>query len=58
MRDRGAGFDLAAVPDGRLGVRESIIGRMQRAGGAATVRSSDAGTEIVLRWPDPETRRT
>lgn len=58
VRDRGAGFDLAAVPDGRLGVRESIIGRMQRAGGAATVRSGEAGTEITLRWPDPETRRT
>ena len=57
VRDRGAGFDLAAVPDGRLGVRESIIGRMQRAGGAATVRSSGAGTEIVLRWPETEGRR-
>lgn len=57
VRDRGAGFDLDAVPDGRLGVRESIIGRMQRAGGAAAVRSGDGGTEVVLRWPETEGRR-
>ena len=33
VRDRGAGFDPAAVPPARRGVRESIIGRMRRAGG-------------------------
>ncbi len=51
VRDRGAGFDLATVPQARRGVRESILGRMQRAGGAATVRSSPSGgteVEIVL----------
>ncbi|HEX4563401.1 MAG TPA: hypothetical protein VH115_03005 [Solirubrobacteraceae bacterium] len=48
VRDRGPGFDLAAVPDQRRGVRESIIGRMRRAGGRAVVRSTAAGTEIEL----------
>ncbi|WP_158862341.1 ATP-binding protein [Leifsonia sp. AG29] len=49
VRDRGAGFDVDALPEGRLGVRESIIGRMRRAGGHATVTSRDTGTEVHLR---------
>jgi signal transduction histidine kinase len=50
VRDRGAGFDPAAVPEDRAGVRHSIIGRMERHGGRATVRSrAGAGTEIELR---------
>lgn len=50
VRDRGAGFDLAAVPADRLGVRQSIIGRMRRAGGSATVRpgAGGSGTEVHL----------
>lgn len=48
VRDRGTGFDVASLPEGRLGVRESIIGRMRRAGGAATVTSRPTGTEIHL----------
>ncbi|MFC0682820.1 sensor histidine kinase [Lysobacter korlensis] len=48
VRDRGAGFDQAAVPAGRLGIRESIHGRMARAGGVATVTSGDTGTEVHL----------
>ncbi|MGO4533305.1 PspC domain-containing protein [Leifsonia sp. 2MCAF36] len=48
VRDRGPGFDVRALPDGRLGVRESIIGRMRRAGGQATVTARDSGTEIHL----------
>ena len=51
MRDRGAGFDPDAVPDGRLGIRESIVGRMARAGGTGTVSSDDDGTEVQLRLP-------
>lgn len=49
VRDRGAGFRLDDVPSDRLGVRESIIGRMRRAGGVGTVRSDDKGTEVHLR---------
>ena len=49
VRDRGTGFDPTAVPDGRRGVRESIVGRMRRAGGRASVRSSPGGgTEVEI----------
>ncbi|GGO52537.1 histidine kinase [Streptomyces daqingensis] len=49
VRDRGPGFDLDAVPADRMGVRESVIGRMQRHGGTARVRSSPGeGTEVEL----------
>ncbi|MGR3936410.1 PspC domain-containing protein [Streptomyces sp. BRA346] len=49
VRDRGPGFDLDAVPDDRMGVRESIIGRMQRNGGTARLRSApDGGTVVEL----------
>jgi signal transduction histidine kinase len=51
VRDRGSGFDPGAVPKDRLGVRESIIGRMERHGGTAQVRSDDDGTEVRLRLP-------
>jgi hypothetical protein len=37
------------VPPERRGVRESIIGRMQRAGGHASVHSApQQGTEVEL----------
>lgn len=52
VRDRGAGFDLADVPDDRLGVRASIIGRMRRIGGSAVVaRGATDGTEVHIRYP-------
>ena len=52
VRDRGPGFDPEAVPDDRLGLRESVQARMARAGGSAEVRTVlGEGTEIVLRLP-------
>lgn len=51
VRDRGQGFNPDSVPEDRLGLRESIIGRMQRHGGSARVKSSSAGTEIHLLLP-------
>ena len=51
VRDRGPGFDLDAVPADRHGVRESVIGRMERFGGTALVRSGAGGTEIALTMP-------
>ena len=52
VRDRGDGFDLTSVPEDRHGLRESVIGRMERNGGTATVRSTPGtGTEVVLRIP-------
>ena len=51
VRDHGDGFDAQAVPDDRLGVRESIIGRMTRHGGSAAVRCRESGTEVHLSLP-------
>ncbi|MFC4065530.1 PspC domain-containing protein [Actinoplanes subglobosus] len=52
VRDRGAGFDLGGVADTRHGVRGSIIGRMQRHGGRAEIRSAPGdGTEVRLMLP-------
>jgi signal transduction histidine kinase len=49
VRDRGPGFDPAAVPADRRGVRESIIGRMERHGGRAAIHASPGGgTEVEL----------
>lgn len=49
IRDRGPGFSLEHVPQDRLGVRQSIVGRMRRAGGSADVRPGLGGTEVRLR---------
>ncbi|NIK62398.1 ATP-binding protein [Kribbella shirazensis] len=49
VRDRGKGFDVDEVPDDRLGLRHSVMGRMERHGGRATVRSDpETGTEVRL----------
>lgn len=51
VRDRGRGFDPARPGSGR-GIAESIIGRMQRNGGTAAVRSTPGeGTEVELQLP-------
>jgi signal transduction histidine kinase len=55
VRDRGAGFELAGVQDSRHGVRGSIIGRMDRHGGRAEIRSEPGdGTEVRLYMPTRE----
>ncbi|UKA70091.1 ATP-binding protein [Arthrobacter sp. FW306-06-A] len=51
IKDRGPGFELGDVPADRLGVRESIIGRMKRHGGSAAILSTGDGTEVRLRLP-------
>ena len=52
VRDRGVGFEVAAVPADRLGVRHSIVDRMARHGGKAEVRSAPGeGTEVRLLMP-------
>jgi len=49
VRDRGRGFDEAAVPADRHGVRSSIRDRMRRHGGTADVRTAPGeGTEVRL----------
>ena len=52
VRDRGRGFEQSEVPDDRGGITNSIVGRMQRAGGTGVVRSTpDDGTEVELVLP-------
>ncbi len=52
IRDTGRGFDPQATAQDRRGLAESIIGRMQRAGGQATITSEPgAGTEVELTLP-------
>ncbi|THI95635.1 ATPase, partial [Nocardioides sp.] len=49
VRDRGVGFDPSATPEDRLGVRRSIIDRMERHGGRVEIRSEPGeGTEVHL----------
>ena len=49
VRDRGPGFDPSTVPADRRGLRESVVGRMARHGGHATVTAAPgAGTEVEL----------
>ena len=54
VRDRGVGFDPDAVDADRHGLSDSIVGRMQRIGGSATIRSTPgSGTEVSLRSAAP-----
>jgi signal transduction histidine kinase len=49
VRDRGVGFDPAAVDPDRYGLAESVVGRMQRNAGTVEVRSKPGeGTEVQL----------
>ena len=52
VRDRGTGFDPAAVPADRKGLAESVHGRMTRRGGTVTVTSAPGeGTKVSLKMP-------
>jgi signal transduction histidine kinase len=52
ITDRGRGFDPAATPPSRRGIRESITGRMLSAGGRAAIASRPgAGTTVTVSWP-------
>ena len=49
VRDRGPGFDLARDPADRRGLRESVLGRMERHGGRAEIHTRPGeGTEVEL----------
>lgn len=50
VRDRGPGFNLEQVPKDRHGVRDSIIGRVAKVGGAVTY-SHQGGTEVHITVP-------
>lgn len=51
IKDNGEGFDPATIAADRHGVRDSIVGRLRRAGGSATIRRLARGTEIALNVP-------
>jgi signal transduction histidine kinase len=52
VRDRGCGFDPAAVPPDRRGLADSISARVKRHGGTAEVRSAPGeGAEVELSVP-------
>jgi signal transduction histidine kinase len=52
VRDEGAGFDVAKPVSDRRGIVSSIVGRMERNGGVATVSSEQGqGTEVHLAMP-------
>ena len=65
VRDDGQGIDegrlAASAAEGRLGVSQSIVGRLHDLGGTATVRSAPGeGTEWELevpRWPGAGVQR-
>ena len=51
ITDNGRGFRMARVPKNRLGVRVSIIDRVELVGGRAFVDSKPgAGTNSILEW--------
>lgn len=57
VSDEGDGFDPAAIGAKRLGIRDSIIGRMEAAGGTARIWSAPgAGTTVLLSVPVLEVR--
>lgn len=51
VRDDGPGFQVEAVPDTRLGVRDSILARVRGVGGEAAIDSgAGEGTKVSIRW--------
>src|SRR3954447_22060294 len=52
VTDQGVGFDVSAIGEGRLGFKESVLGRLREVGGNARVFSSPgSGTTVVLEVP-------
>jgi signal transduction histidine kinase/phage shock protein PspC (stress-responsive transcriptional regulator) len=52
VRDRGQGFDPAAVAEDRRGISGSIVDRLARAGGSGEVRTTcGEGTEVEMTLP-------
>jgi signal transduction histidine kinase len=53
VSDEGKGFDPRRTPEHRYGVTRSLIARMARLGGRASVLSRPgAGTLVRMEWPD------
>lgn len=55
IKDSGSGFDPSAVSDRRLGIKVSIVGRMEAVGGSAEINTAPrSGTEVQLAWEGVE----
>lgn len=51
VTDDGRGFRMSRVPGNRLGVRKSMIGRMEAIGGSVRIDSAPGkGSNIVIEW--------
>jgi signal transduction histidine kinase len=51
IKDNGTGFTPELVSDRRLGIRVSVVGRLDAVGGTASVISAPGvGTEVRLAW--------
>lgn len=51
VKDDGRGFRMSRVPKNRLGIRVSIIERLESVGGRAFIDSRPGvGTNIILEW--------
>lgn len=52
VTDQGQGFDPAAIGEDRLGLRQSVVDRIESVGGDVRIWSSPGeGTSIVMRLP-------
>ncbi|MDR7087691.1 signal transduction histidine kinase [Aeromicrobium panaciterrae] len=52
VRDRGVGFNVDKIAEDRMGVRGSIVDRVERHGGTVTIRSKRGqGTEVAMTVP-------
>jgi len=55
VTDQGGGFDPDSIPDGRHGIKDSLIARMRRQGGESEITSEPGeGTEVRLTLPRGE----
>ena len=51
IKDNGVGFRPNRIPQGRLGMKLSILGRVEAVGGNVRIASAPrAGTTIILEW--------
>ena len=51
IRDNGKGFRPNRIPKGRLGIRVSVVGRVEAVGGQVRIASEPGqGCTIVLEW--------
>lgn len=57
VADDGRGFDPGALPEGRFGVANSIVARMQEVHGRARIASSPGeGSLVSISWNPHETK--